>query len=318
MIVYTEGRASLTLDDNPIGKGFEGYVYKIPSKPQCCAKIYKSEFRNDRHPKISYMVNHIPDKAPTASFRICWPTEMVYDNHGVFLGFIMPLAFPNSISLYHISRMSISKELSANWNTQYNRNDSSGKGLINRLKVLNNIAYVTNYLHSLGYVFVDFKPQNIMITVDGRISMLDIDSIQINNNNKTFLCKTITFDYLPPELQHYKDISKRVLPKSCDDFALAVTFYEILFGIHPFAVSAKDERITELRELIYHGFFPYGAKKNQIAVIPQPHRRFENKWIPSILKELFLLAFDLDYNQRPTADKWGRTIYQIIKLIPSE
>lgn len=40
MIVYSSTKQPLQIADTPISKGGEGSVYKIPSLPKYCAKIY--------------------------------------------------------------------------------------------------------------------------------------------------------------------------------------------------------------------------------------------------------------------------------------
>ena len=90
------------------------------------------------------------------------------------------------------------------------------------------------------------------------ISAKDLDSVQIKDGTQQFLCPVATPEYLPPELQHDQNLGKKALDTSCDRFALAVIFYQILYGLHPFTVTAQDHRISEIRELIAKGLFPFG------------------------------------------------------------
>lgn len=313
MIVYSSTRQPLSVDDTPISKGGEGSVYRIPSLPQYCAKIYHPEKRDlERCHKLEFMITHAPKPLITSNYIICWPTKLIYDSTGEFLGFVMPLAFPSSILCYNICRMKVAKELTGVWNSAYDRKQK--QGLINRLKILVNIAIPVHAIHNMGkYVLVDFKPQNMLITENGRISIIDLDSVQIKDGTNQFLCPVATPDYLPPELQHDIDLGKHLLATSCDLFALAVIYYQILYGLHPFTVTAKDNEITELRELIAHGLFPFGSYSHKVSVVPAPHSKF--KFLPLQIQQLFRCALSPVPSQRPSAEMWGTTIYQFISSL---
>lgn len=314
MIVYSSTHQPLQISDVSMSKGGEGAVYRIPSLPKYCAKIYHPEKRDiERQKKLEFMVNHAPKDLITLNYIICWPTKLIFDMQGNFLGFVMPLAFENSILCYSICRMRISKCLSNTWNVCYDR--QTKKGLINRLKILVNIAIPVHAIHSLNkYVLVDFKPQNMLITENGRISIIDLDSVQIKDGSTEFYCPVATPDYLPPELQHDAQLGTYILSTSCDLFSLAVIYYQVLYGLHPFTVTAKDSSITELRELIAHDLFPFGVYSHKVAVIPKPHQKFE--FLPPEIQRLFRLALGHVPSQRPTAKIWGETIFAFISNLP--
>ena len=316
MIVYSSTRKPLQLADTPISKGGEGTVYRIPSLPKYCAKIYHKEKRDvERQKKLEFMVKHAPKDLITPNYIICWPTKLIFDKKGEFLGFVMPLAFNDSILCYNICRMKVSNELSDSWNTCYDRKTKNG--LINRLKILVNIAIPVHAIHSLGkYVLVDFKPQNMLITENGRISIIDLDSVQIKDGKTEFFCPVATPDYLPPELQHDTQLGKRMLSTSCDLFALAVIYYQVLYGLHPFTVTAKDQGITELRELIAHDLFPFGSYSHKVKVIPAPHQKF--RFLPAQIQQLFKMALGHIPNSRPSAEMWGKTIFTFISSLPNK
>lgn len=315
MRVYNSSGLPLDISDTPLlnGKGGEGVVFSIPGLPEYCAKIYHPAKRTkDRQRKLEYMVKNAPKPLITNQYIICWPTKVIFDAHKNFLGFVMPLAFPKSVLCYEICRMSISRDLDPDWDTFYNRHTPFG--IINRLKLIDNIAIPIHKIHSMGkYVLVDFKPQNMLITADGKISIIDLDSIQIKDDLIQFLCPVRTLEYLPPELQYNISIGN-VLSSSCDRFALAVIFYQILYGLHPFTVTAKDDKICELRELIAKGLFPFGRHSHKIAVVPIPHKKYQI--LPPEIQSLFRHAFDSNPNIRPTAEQWGITIYKFISKLP--
>lgn len=316
MIVYSSTKQPLKISDTPMGKGGEGAVFMIPSLPDYCAKIYIPGKRtSDRKRKLEYMVNHAPEPLVTQQYRICWPQKLIFDQNGGFLGYVMPLAFKDSELCYEVCRMGMSRNLSREWREFYDRHTANG--LINRLKLIDNIAIPIHKIHSMQkYVLQDFKPQNLMITADGKISMIDCDSIQISDGADKFFCPVYTPEYLPAELQNNSQLGHTIVSTSCDRFALAVVFYQILYGIHPYTVTASDPSITERSQLIQNNLFPYGRNSHRIQVIPQPHKKFEI--LPPELQSLFRHAFDSYPNQRPTAEQWGKIIYNFILKLPHQ
>jgi serine/threonine protein kinase len=200
------------------------------------------------------------------------------------------------------------------WHSKYNR--ASGNGVQSRLKLCVNIAAAINTIHSIGkYVLVDLKPQNVLITNDGRISLIDLDSIQIANGNRVvFSAQVATPEYVPLE-GNYINPGKDLIPESWDRFSLAVVFYELLFGLHPYAASYQGpyHNSSTLADGIKSGLFVFGSKRNYILTRPPLHDNFAR--IPSPLQNLFLQAFDngnSNPNQRPKAEEWGRTIFNEI------
>jgi DNA-binding helix-hairpin-helix protein with protein kinase domain len=221
----------------------------------------------------------------------------------------MPLAFEGSELLYQLCKGQISKTLQGDWHRFYDRN--SKEGLINRLKLIMNITIPIYDIHNTNkYVLVDFKPNNVMITANGKISMIDLDSVQIVDGSVKYLAPAFTVEYLPPELQNSPDLGKRTLDVTCDLFSMAVVFYQLLYGIHPFMVSVKDSQFTELCQNIRHGYFPFGSHSSKIAVIPPPHRKFTI--LPDEIKTLFVLAFENNPAKRPVTGQWGEVMYRFL------
>ena len=314
MRVYNSSRQAIDISDSPLAKaGGEGAAYKIPSRPKYCAKIYHPDKRDkNRQKKLEFMVTHAPSPLITSNYIICWPTEVLYDAKGNFMGFIMPLAFDGSDSAYDLCVGN--KNLNSKWQIYYDR--KSPQGILNRLKLLVNITVAINAIHQMGkYVLVDFKPQNMLATPQGGISIIDLDSVQINDGRQQYLCPVMTPDYFPPELQNDKKIGKHLIDKSCDLFALAVVYYQILYGIHPFQCSA--EGTSTLQEKISSGLFVFGSNAKKISVIPPPHNKF--KLLPSEIQNLFKNAFSMNPSLRPDTQTWGKTMYDfIIKVSPKK
>ncbi len=319
----TSQNQKITVEDKPLSvAGGEGQVHRIiaPSLyKNYCVKIFHPNQRYaEREPKLSYMIKHSPSDLIGEKYMICWPTELVYDKNQ-FVGFIMPLAFEGSISLYDICRPTMKKNLDEKW---HKFNLSISQGVILRLKLCANLAIAIHKIHQMNhYILVDMKPQNILLTNLGTISIIDLDSIQIANNSKvTYPAHAVTAEYIPSE-GHSNQLhpSQDYIPLSWDRFSLAVVFYEILFGLPPFAATYKGKYkdCDTIAEKIKFGLFPHAAKsKKYLASLPALHNNFQR--LPKPLKDLFLQAFIKGHNlpeARPSAEQWGRSLYQEITKI---
>ncbi|WP_069472079.1 protein kinase domain-containing protein [Candidatus Marithrix sp. Canyon 246] len=319
----TSQNQKITVEDKPLSvAGGEGQVHRIiaPSfYKNYCIKIFHSNQRNpEREPKLSYMIKNSPSELIGDKYMICWPTELVYDKNQ-FVGFIMPLAFEGSISLYDICRPTMKKNLDEKW---HKFNLSTSQGVILRLKLCANLAIAIHKIHQMNhYMLVDMKPQNILLTDLGTISIIDLDSIQIANDSKvTYPAHAVTAEYIPPE-GHSSQLhpSQDYIPLSWDRFSLAVVFYEILFGLPAFAATYKGKYkdCDTIAEKIKFGLFPHAAKsKKYLESLPPLHNNFQR--LPKPLKDLFFQAFIKGHNlptARPSAEKWGRSLYQEITKI---
>jgi len=315
MIQYLKkNKAAVNLEDTPLATpGGEGSVYKIINMPNYCAKIYHpDQLSKERERKIEYLIKHHTHQQINDKALICWPIDLVYNKSGSFAGFIMPLAFANSIELYEIVTTNINAKLNFVWKTKFNR--SSLIGIQNRLKVCVNIAIALHILHQTKqYVLVDFKPKNILITIDGKVSITDIDSIQVFNNGQVLhYAKVATSEYAPKESEKLNPAND-LIPESWDRFSLAVVFYEILFGIHPYAATAigQYDSATTIDDKIRKSLFVHGSKKSYLSVIPIPHTNYLN--LPKSIQELFIRAFEIGASnplQRPSAEEWGKIIIE--------
>jgi serine/threonine protein kinase len=316
----TSQNQKITVEEKPLSvAGGEGQVHRIiaPSfYKNYCIKIFHSNQRNaEREPKLSYMIKHSPSELIGEKYMICWPTELVYDKNQ-FVGFVMPLAFEGSISLYDICRPTMKKNLDEKW---HKFNFSTSQGVILRLKLCANLAIAIHKIHQMNhYMLVDMKPQNILLTDLGTISIIDLDSIQIADGSKvTYPAHAVTAEYIPPE-GHSSQLhpSEDYIPVSWDRFSLAVVFYEVLFGLPPFAATynGKYKDCDTIAEKIKFGLFPHAAKsKKYLESLPPLHNNFQR--LPKPLKDLFLQAFIKGHNlpkARPSAEEWGRSLYQEI------
>lgn len=321
MEVYSSKHERLVLEDDAFSSGGEGEVRKVIVAPSrfsgVCVKLYYQKKRTaQQENKIKYMVLNPPPIVVGNGFLIGWPLDYVTDERGHFLGFIMPLAYPDSKQLIMLTAPKLSKKLGAEWFARYDR--ARGKyALISRLKLMNNIAVPIHILHSTQkYVLKDFKPENVLITHDGKVTVVDMDSVQISEGSKLLFPGTAaTPNYIPPEF-YSKGVGKNAdipLNESWDNFAVGVVFYQILFGLHPYVVTPlfqKDSNCSEIFQNIEQNLFPFGPNGKKIKSYPPLHRKFEV--LPPQLRQLFLNAFSSTESIRPGTDEWGRIIHGLV------
>lgn len=295
----------ILIEDTPFAKGGEGSIYYIKTShyKESCVKLFHQGKLNSRKAKLDYMISHQLMAPTNSQYRICWPSEYVYDGTNC-VGFIMPLAFPNSWSLYEIYL-----------------DDSNGvfkrdvkKGVENRYKLLYNIAQAINILHQSGYVLVDFKLQNILCSDTGQISMIDLDSIQIcENSNLLYPATAYTIEYSYP-----KEIGKighnQIISSQWDCYSFSIVAYQTLLGIHPFTASTNKttpsgENISGLSDLMSNNLFPFGPRKADIYTYPPIQNYFY--LLPEGIKTLFVKTFDL-FSNSPNMTDWLSEIYSVV------
>lgn len=324
MKVFTENNIAITLSDTSFSEGGEGKIFKVISAPpqfnDTCVKIYFDKYRTKKKAsKISYMAQNPPSKIKGKGFMIGWPLAVIVDSQKAFLGFMMYLAPNDSKQLVNLTATKVSKKLGEEWHRFFDR--ENGKlSLVSRLKLIHNIAIPVHLLHSTGkYVLTDFKPQNVLVTRNGIVTLVDLDSIQITEGNQMlFSFEVLTPMYMPPEY-YTKSVgqnSSKALSKSWDNFQLGVVFYQLLFGLHPYVVTPKiikDDSSSEITENIAQNLFPFGPNKAYIESYPNLHKKFTI--LPPDIQALFIKAFSSRTEERPNAEEWGKTIHAEIKKV---
>ena len=325
MRVYLENNTPIDLDDEPFSSGGEGEVRKVVSSPpeyrDTCVKIYFKKVRTaTQENKIRYMVNNPPARTKGDGYMMGWPLAVIVDEKRNFIGFLMHLAFRGSEQLVNLTSIKVSRKLGPEWHQCFDRSNGVF-ALISRLKLIHNIAIPIYLLHSTGkYVLKDFKPQNVLVTQTGSVTIVDMDSIQITNGNTLmFPGGPTTTEYMPPEF-YTRNVGKNPsvpLSKSWDNFAVGVVFYQILFGLHPYVVTPKnesDDSSSEIYQNIAANLFPFGANSYAIERFPEPHNRFNR--LPASIQMLFKRAFSSNPDDRPNAEEWGKKIHEELKNSP--
>lgn len=310
---------TITVADTPFASGAEGDLHTILSPAafaQSVVKVYKANKQTpERQQKILYLVNNPPQGliGNTQHCSVCWMTHIVYEQ-GQFVGFVMPKVEGISLELLCHNRLKHPKLNTTIWQRFALDNPS---GLQLRLKLCFNIAVALQHIHAQGcYVLVDMKPDNIMIQANGLVSIIDIDSIAVLNSAKQIIYPAVvmTADYAPPE--YYLGSNLTQVNHNWDNFSLAIIFYRLLCGIHPFVGTCHPpyENYSEIMQHIQAGLFPHGQQSKYFQVIPPPHSRLYQ--LDKALQTLFIQCFEQGHvypNTRPKVENWCSVLQSVSK-----
>jgi serine/threonine-protein kinase len=107
----------------------------------------------------------------------------------------------------------------------------------NVANILIDSAVALEHVHDSGFMHLDFKPENILVTRNGKIRLVDFDLAQTKPEQpKKFSKNPGTPAYMPPEQLQHQAIDHRV-----DIFAYGVIAYELLTSRKPFAGDSPAE-----------------------------------------------------------------------------
>jgi len=103
--------------------------------------------------------------------------------------------------------------------------------------LLINMALALEHVHDSGFVHMDFKPENVLVTRNGALRLIDFDlSIEKPDQPVRLKSNPGTPAYMAPEQLLRQPINHRV-----DIFAYGVAAYELLTGQKPFPGETPDE-----------------------------------------------------------------------------
>jgi len=308
IIVHSKVGKNYIADDSPLMSGAEGEVYQVIDNPGLLIKMFFPNNRTlFRENKITYLTQHKPDEALLS--KAAWPLEVIYlDNK--FVGFLMKRIIGNNLEILCLETFNTAKypQFASFERTKVESIDK-------RILICFNIADLVAGIHLLkDYTIVDLKPENFLFDANGNVYLLDIDSFQIYNpeNNAIYKGLVNTLEYTPPEYYSLTNAENTFFSSNWDLFGMAVIFYRILIGIHPYTASAHKSpynSLSILHELIEHQLFVHGIKREYCGVIPLIHQNFYN--LDDSIQELFRTAFGQMTDSildRPTALEWSEAL----------
>ena len=144
-------------------------------------------------------------------------------------------------------------------------------------QILLDMAASLEHLHESGYMHLDFKPENVLITRNGHVRLIDFDIAQpLPEKPKKMSRNPGTPAYMAPEQLQHQPIDGRV-----DVFAYGVSAYELLTYQKPFPGDSPGEILA--RQLNRSEFIP-----------PRQH----NPDIPVAMEKVILKCLEREPDKR--------------------
>jgi serine/threonine protein kinase len=143
--------------------------------------------------------------------------------------------------------------------------------------ILIDMAVALEHVHDSGFMHLDFKPENVMVSRNVNVRLIDFDlALPIPKGNVKLTKMPGTPSYMAPEQLKKQPIDHRV-----DIFAFGVTAYELLTGTKPFPGETPEEVLRQ--QLDMHFLAP---------------PRSVNPEIPLALERTILKCLERDPNKR--------------------
>lgn len=266
-----------------ISAGGEGRIYGSSNSGLVCKIYHADKLTLLRQKKIQLMVSRKIDR-----LGICWPIDMLRNEHGEFVGYLMPRAMGKTLQ----SSMFVKPVLEKTY-PRWRR--------VDLVRLCLAFLQHMQFLHSLNIIVGDINPMNFLVTDDSNtLWVVDTDSFQIEN----FPCPVGTVNFTAPEIQgcNYSDFLRT---KDHELFAVATMLFMLLHpGKPPYSQQGGGSPADNIKAMD----FPYRFRKNDDGYDGKnaPHGPWQMIWanLPFHIKEHFHLAFR--ENRRLSIDEWLR------------
>lgn len=277
-----------------IGKGGEGEVYALPSRPDRAVKIYKKTLRSQREPKVRAMV---AGQLAGTTDLVSFPAEIVTDLRGGFVGFIMRL----------VSGYQPIHELYSPKSRKQHFPKADYRFLV---RAALNVARAVGKVHRAGCVIGDLNHSGVLVAHDATVSLIDADSFQFVREGRYYPCVVGVPDFTPPEL-HGINLASVTRTRAHDHFGLAVAIFHLLaMGKHPYAGRFSGGDLS-MGEAIAQNRFAFSlARKNETLTTPPPGS-VSLQDFPISIAHAFEMAFGLDPAIRPDATQWVSVLKEL-------
>ncbi len=144
--------------------------------------------------------------------------------------------------------------------------------------ILIDMALAIEHMHEKGFLHLDFKPENVLVTVAGDIRLVDFDLAQpLPKLPKRMPSNAGTPAYMSPEQLHNDPLDQRA-----DIFSFGVTAYELLTFRKPFTGESPEAVL----------------RKQLDEKHPVPPPRQFNEDIPIAVERIILKCMERDPENR--------------------
>ncbi|NHZ66520.1 PIN domain-containing protein [Massilia genomosp. 1] len=266
-----------------VSEGGEGSIYLAANDGMVCKIYHADKLTLLRRKKIELMLTRQVERA-----GICWPTDLVLNETGQFLGYLMPRALGSTVQSSLFVKPLLEKKF-----PQWRRGD-----LVNLC-----VAFLEHirFLHGLNILVGDINPLNLLVTADStQLWLVDTDSFQVEN----FACPVGTVNFTAPEIQgcNYPEFLRT---KEHELFAVATMLFMLLHpGKSPYSQQGGGSPADNIRAMD----FPYWFRKDgdDFGGKNTPHGPWQYIWgnLPYTVKEAFHNTFRS--GKRASVEEWLR------------
>ena len=239
-----------------IGGGGEGDVFAVIGQPGSAAKIWKRGGDADKSARKVQIMSQRPasGQAGNNGYTIAWPQDLLYedDTQRRIVGYTMqriPGEWENIID--YCSPVAAQKLA----HTQ-GQNITESR----RRRIAYNLCRAVNAIHQSGYVIGDINDQNVLVSRNDEVAVIDCDSFQVEDDRGGKLTTDrVRQEFQPPEIQRLNTSRDVVRNYDHDAFALAVLLFKLLCeGQHPYdCLTANNDQYQNHPPRIRDGVSPF-------------------------------------------------------------
>ena len=260
-----------------LAEGGEGLIYETNAAGMV-AKIYKQTHITEyRREKVTKMV-----QAQLKFPGICFPEDVLYNNNGEFVGYLMQTA--RGVTLDNCMR----KRKIGKYFPDWNRKDLAQLALT----ILDKI----DYIHTAGLLIGDINEKNIMVVSPTEVFLVDTDSYQVND----LPCQVATPPFWAPELLdrqargEFHAFSEILRTPQNEYFAVATLLFMIMMqGKPPYSHTDGGNMVDNIKEM----HFPYADGQRGSDGVPEGAWRFMWSHLGYNIKQAFQKCFNKNFNK---------------------
>jgi rRNA-processing protein FCF1 len=222
--VFGKQSGAITLGEQ-IASGGEGTIYKVDQENVVCKIYHKDCLTTSRRAKLELMQSRA-----VRIHGVCWPTELVTTSTGDFVGYLMPMAHGKILKTSVFVKPLLLRTF-PHWTR------------VQLTQLAITILRTINHLHQLNIFIGDINPLNILVVDERNISIVDVDSFQIEG----FPCPVGTETFTPAERQG-QNYAEFLRSRDDELFAVTTLLFMILFpGKAPYSSQGGGEAIENIR-----------------------------------------------------------------------
>ncbi|AEA64067.1 helix-hairpin-helix domain-containing protein [Burkholderia gladioli] len=288
-----------------LGEGGEGIVFDtVHNGESVAAKIYSQNLRADHQSKLRAMARVGDTYLKQIS---AWPINVLTTKRaGPIGGFTMP-KFSGYQPIHQLYGVGSRRQ-------QFPKAD-----LAFLVGTARNVAAAFDAIHAHGHAIGDVNENNIIVSHQGTVILLDCDSFHVNTPTASFPCTVGVPHYTPPELQGLASFHGVTRTANHDNFGLAVLIFQLLFmARHPFSGIPKTSGDLPLERSIKEFRFAYG-KDRLTRLNDMPPKAMSLTYLPSDIGDMFHRAFTEigARNSRPKAKEWVAALDSLSRSLRS-